>query len=275
MRSKLIKGKEWLVNDLFIPNSNRMGAVFLLGLLCVSCYACASASKNNSAHISYLVERELGKSVAINVMQQWGLPVKNRSIQSYVNFVGHAVAMHSRQPHPNYRFSILDNPKPYVVSVPGGIILMTSGLFSELANEAQLAAILAYQIALINEGVLMRSVIGSPDSDRLASIDVKNINEAQQSALTAAADKMNKVLMTEPLDISHNQPAWQSAIETLYRTGYYPGSLLQVAPYLSTEDASKYRHAMEDQLHSYGDIDELPVITERFKKYSRRIMKPE
>jgi len=264
MRSKLTK-----------DNNHRIGVFVLLGLFCFSCYACASVSKNNSEHITYLVERELGKSVAINVMQQWGLPVKNRSIQSYVNLVGHAVATHSRQPHPNYRFSVLDNPKPYVVGLPGGIVFVTTGLFRELANEAQLAAILAYQIALINDGVLMRSLAASPESEIFSVIDVKDISEAQQSALATAADKVNKALMGEPMKLSDNPSAWQSAMETLYRTGYYSGSLLQVAGYLSKEEASKYRGAMEAQQQSYVDIDELPVVAERFKKYLKRIEKTE
>ncbi len=282
MRSKLLtKGKVWLANQLATSNRHRMGAIFLLGLFCFSCYACASVSQNsresqnNSEDISYQVERELGKSIAINVMLQWGVPVKNRSIQSYVNLVGHAVATHSRQSHPNYRFSVLNNPKPYAVGLPGGLIFMTSGLFRELANEAQLAAILAYQIALINEGVLMRSVITPHERDRLANIDVKNINKTQQSVLAATADKMNKVLMTGPIAMSQNQLVWTSAVEALYRTGYHPGSLLKIAPYLSKEEALEYQDAMEKQLQSYGDIDELPMLAERFNKYSKRMVKPE
>ena len=92
------------------------------------------------------VEQGLGMSIAakigaLKLMQDPGL---NR----YINQVGQLVVAASSGFDLTFRFFIIDDPKRVnAYGCPGGYIFVTRGLLEHLKNEAELAAVLAHEVA--------------------------------------------------------------------------------------------------------------------------------
>lgn len=73
--------------------------------------------------------------------------VQNEALQKYVNHVGQWVAQQTSRPSLPWRFGLIQTDSIVSFSLPGGTVLISTGLFSLLENEAQLAAALAHDIA--------------------------------------------------------------------------------------------------------------------------------
>ena len=73
--------------------------------------------------------------------------VDDAELQRYVNDVGLWVASRSKRPELPWTFGVIDSEGINAFAAPGGYIVLTVGLFNLLENEAQLAGVLAHEIA--------------------------------------------------------------------------------------------------------------------------------
>ena len=76
--------------------------------------------------------------------------VQNESLQKYINHVGLWVAQQSSRPSLPWRFGLIQSDSIASFSLPGGTVLISTACFSLLENEAQLAAVLAHDIAHVD-----------------------------------------------------------------------------------------------------------------------------
>ena len=101
-------------------------------------------------------EQAIGQASAaklINVFHLYNNPDMNR----YVNLVGTAVARQSGR-SVVYHFGILDTDVVTAVSLPGGYVFITRGALANLKNEAELAGVLAHEIAHVDRRHLEKEV---------------------------------------------------------------------------------------------------------------------
>jgi predicted Zn-dependent protease len=91
-------------------------------------------------------EIKMGGDLAAMIMGAAPL-VQDRNKQAYVNRLGRWIAMHSERPHLPWKFGIIDSPDFNAFSMPGGYVLLTSGLFDQVRNESELAGVLAHEVA--------------------------------------------------------------------------------------------------------------------------------
>ncbi|HSP78383.1 MAG TPA: M48 family metalloprotease, partial [Myxococcaceae bacterium] len=70
-----------------------------------------------------------------------------RELTLYLNRVGRHLAARSSRPTLEWTFGVLDSPAVNAVSAPAGYVFITCGLLERLENEAQLAGVLAHEIA--------------------------------------------------------------------------------------------------------------------------------
>ena len=68
-------------------------------------------------------------------------------LSAYVADLGHKIAAQSDRPDLPFQFVVINNPEPNAWALPGGKIAINSGLIAILDNEAELASILAHEIA--------------------------------------------------------------------------------------------------------------------------------
>jgi len=71
----------------------------------------------------------------------------HQTLQSYVNKVGYWLVKHTSRPDLPWRFMVLDDASVNAFAAPGGYIAITRGMLASLNNEAELAGVLAHEIA--------------------------------------------------------------------------------------------------------------------------------
>ena len=91
-------------------------------------------------------EIALGRELAGRTMGAAPL-VSDVALQRYVNRIGRLIAAQSTRPDLPWRFGVIDTPSVNAFAAPGGVILVTRGLYEALDNEAQLAAVLGHEVA--------------------------------------------------------------------------------------------------------------------------------
>src|SRR5262249_45419213 len=91
-------------------------------------------------------EANIGKEYASLLVG--AAPLLDRpALQRYVNQVGRWLSLHSDRPDLDWRFGVLDTDNLNAFATPGGYVLVTKGLLARLKNEAELAGVLAHEIA--------------------------------------------------------------------------------------------------------------------------------
>jgi predicted Zn-dependent protease len=73
--------------------------------------------------------------------------VADPRLQRYVNQVGRWLASQTERADLPWRFGVLDSPALNAFAVPGGTIFVTRGLVEKMKTEAELAGVLAHEIA--------------------------------------------------------------------------------------------------------------------------------
>ncbi|MGZ5660701.1 MAG: M48 family metalloprotease, partial [Usitatibacter sp.] len=93
-------------------------------------------------------EDEIGLGDALTASFLGASPLHpDANLQRYVNRVGKWVALHSDRPELPWTFSVIDTETINAFAMPGGSIIVSSGLVKRLASESELAGVLAHEIA--------------------------------------------------------------------------------------------------------------------------------
>jgi predicted Zn-dependent protease len=90
-------------------------------------------------------EREWGNRIAQQVIKSAKI-VKDPAVNSYVNRIGHAIARNSDAKIP-FTIKVVDTDEVNAFALPGGYFFINSGLILAADNEAELAAVMAHEIA--------------------------------------------------------------------------------------------------------------------------------
>lgn len=72
---------------------------------------------------------------------------RNDALQRYVNQVGRYLTLHTERPDLPWHFAVLDADSINAFATPGGNIFVTLGLLRKMRDEAELAGVLAHEIA--------------------------------------------------------------------------------------------------------------------------------
>lgn len=130
-----------------MKNFNRItpGLIILLSLFALP--ACEIVSKLPFSETSN--EIKFGNQRTAEVLAATPLAL-NEPLQKYINQVGHWVSQQSSRPALPWHFGLIQSDSIVSFAIPGGTVLISTAYFSLLENEAQLAAVLAHDIAHIN-----------------------------------------------------------------------------------------------------------------------------
>ncbi|HEX6266451.1 MAG TPA: M48 family metallopeptidase [Burkholderiales bacterium] len=91
-------------------------------------------------------EIEIGQDMAARLLGAAPL-VANPALQRYVNNVGRWLASQAGRPDLPWQFGVLEASQLNAFAVPGGTIFLTRGLVQSMKSEAELAGVLAHEIA--------------------------------------------------------------------------------------------------------------------------------
>jgi predicted Zn-dependent protease len=91
-------------------------------------------------------EIEIGRDMAARLLGAAPLAADD-ALQRYVNNVGRWLAAQTERPGLPWHFGVLEAPQLNAFATPGGHIFVTRGLVARMQNEAELAGVLAHEIA--------------------------------------------------------------------------------------------------------------------------------
>lgn len=91
-------------------------------------------------------EIDIGRDVSARLLGAAPL-MANDGVQRYVNQVGRWLATQTERPDLPWQFGVLEAPQLNAFATPGGNIFITRGMLERMRSEAELAGVLAHEIA--------------------------------------------------------------------------------------------------------------------------------
>jgi predicted Zn-dependent protease len=168
------------------------------------------------------------------------------NMQRYVNRVGRWVASHAERPDLPWTFAVIDTDTINAFALPGGMVIISSGLLKRLGNESELAGVLAHEVAHIVKRHQIQAIQSSASTDFWTGIGKDVVADrvgrtgggaigqmGKQALVTAGSDFVKNGLLLRPLDRSMEYEADRMAVVIAARSGYDPYGLVVVLQMLS------------------------------------------
>lgn len=126
-----------------------LSLTLLLGCAHVPAKQKKSGSVSNHA-VAYFDQREaeMGRQIHQAIVTSFRVYTEPQAVD-YVTKTGEAITRHAGRKGLPYRFTVLYDPRVYATEAPGGYIYVTTGFLNFLENEAELSALLASEVALL------------------------------------------------------------------------------------------------------------------------------
>ena len=191
-------------------------------------------------------ETRIGGQIAGDLLGAVPL-VRDDKLQRYVNLVGDWVALQSGRKDITWHFGVLDTEDINAFAAPGGYIFVTKGLYRRLNNEAELAGVLAHEVAHVTlkhhlKVLKQSSLIGA--LGQAASHKVKDSDQAVQNLIGNGAE-----IMARGLDKNAEFEADRVGIVFAARAGYDPWGLPEVLQDLAGLPAKDSRTSLLYKTH--------------------------
>jgi beta-barrel assembly-enhancing protease len=185
--------------------------------------------------ISESEENLIGRAVAARILGAYPLE-QNEAATLYVNTVGQILALNSPRPQTlgGYHFAILDTPEANAFACPGGIVLLTRGLVKLCANEDELAAVLAHEVAHLVHRDGVKSIQRSRWAEVLASAGATRVKQRGQAAadlvshFDGSIGDIFQALVVNGYGRKAEERADLEALQIMLKAGYNPGALVAV-----------------------------------------------
>jgi len=199
-------------------------------------------------------EINMGEGIAAMILGASPLH-EDKNLQRYVNRVGRWVASQSTRPDLPWAFGVIDTPTVNAFALPGGKVFVSIGLLKRLNNEAELAGVLAHEVAHVMQKHQVKAIQSARTSGALQGVAQSAASEriartgAGQNALTSslsnaaageAIEFVKNGAFLRPLDKALEYEADRIGAVLAARAGYDPYGLvsaIQILSNLRSEDA--------------------------------------
>ena len=254
--------------------------------------ALQSGQKLKDATTEFTEEQEivLGQGIASNLLGAAPL-LPNRNVQRYVNRVGRWLAVQTERPDLPWQFAVLDDTGINAFAAPGGYIFITSGMLARMNNEAELAGVLAHEIAHVLKKHHLQAIKKSAGMSLFADIG-SHVVVAKTGVNSALANNLAgafKEVYTRGLDKEDEFEADRMGVVIAARAGYDPYGLpavLQMMQAFSPQDSGfalmfKTHPPLADRLvlfeklmtSSFERFEKQPTLAPRFMTSSGNVRK--
>jgi predicted Zn-dependent protease len=224
-------------------------------------------------------EVRIGRQIAGDLLGASPL-VRDETLQKYVNTVGRWVASQSSRDDLEWHFGVIESEDINAFAAPGGYVFLTKGLYKRLNNEAELAGVLAHEIAHVSKkhhlNLLKQSqLIGLVA--QTVSKETKNGDQAVQNIIGNGAE-----MLARSLDKDAEYEADRIGVVYAARSGYDAWGLPTVLQDMATLNTKDDRLALlykthptaADRLAHLGDavgdrFDNLPPGKEFSERFYR------
>ena len=165
------------------------------------------------SNISDEQEVAIGKQTNEQVLSQYQL-YNNSQIQQYVSNLGQELVSNSNSRDIPFNFQVLASDEINAFATPGGFVYVTTGLLKTAENRAQLASVMAHEIAHINERHGIKGLKQAVAARGIANTVGLDTNTLAPIAYQLAVDL--------PQSRSFEYEADSTGLEILQQAGYPP-----------------------------------------------------
>jgi len=191
-------------------------------------------------------EYYLGRAVAAGIISRYSA-LENQAANNYLNQLGQALAMRANaHALKGFHFLVLDTPEVNAFATPGGFIFVTTGMLSLVAGESELAAVLAHEIAHVQNRDAVSAIQNSRMTEALTLLAkdagsryAPSVPGSQYLNLfSGAVDDVISTLVTKGYSRGQEYAADTAAKRILIAAGYDPRALESVLQAMSTRVTS-------------------------------------
>ena len=109
------------------------------------------------ALLSKSTEAQIGRAIMRSIRNS-GMVVEDPQIAEYINEIGHRIAVQSNDGDHEFTFFVVNDPRINAFALPGGYIGVHTGLIEASRNEAELAGVIAHEVAHVTQRHIARAV---------------------------------------------------------------------------------------------------------------------
>jgi len=241
--------------------ANMCLSLVLAAAICEFGYA-QNINKGSINFFSIEKEIELGRRLADEVERQIPL-IDDASINEYVTRLGRNIARNSDVAVPT-TFKVTTSRDLDAFSLPGGFVYINAGLILECTNEAEVASVIAYQLAHI----AARHVTEMQSKAEL--VNFAGIPLVFQGGVATHSFRQTSALAPQQFFQFYRKNVTEAdslGVQYLYKTGYDPNAAVTMLQKVQALDASKRpstHPSPSDRLRDAQKvIDGLPPMPQR------------
>lgn len=195
----------------------------------------------------------------------------NANLQRYVNRLGRWISLQTPRPQLPWTFGVLDDAGYNAFAAPGGYIFVTKGLIDRMADEADLAAVLAHEMAHVVGKHHLKAMQKSAQSGLLTQVLATQVGGGASGAMKEQLLLVGRDLYSRGLDQSDEFEADRIGVVYATAAGYDPYGLMAVLQQLAatTGDNPAYTLLFSTHPATTARLDQLAAaMGERLDAYA-------
>jgi beta-barrel assembly-enhancing protease len=159
------------------------------------------------------------------------------ALQRYVNRLGRWISLQSDRPNLPWTFAVLDDVGYNAFAAPGGYVFITKGLVDSVADESELAGILAHEVHHVIAKHHLKALRKSAQTGLLTRVVASQLSNNLQGAVSAQLLALGREVYSKGLDQEDELEADRNGVALATRAGFDPYGLVAVLQQLRTAKA--------------------------------------
>ncbi len=172
-------------------------------------------------------EVRFGREIAARIVGRYGL-YKNEDLAKYVAMVGKSVSLNTDRQEIEFRFAVLNTDEVNAYAAPGGYVFITHGALAHMRDEAELAGVLAHEIAHVTQRHVVKELnIRASDASAASGLArlIGGTSEAARTAFSQAVEKALDMLFKDGYKREDEIEADKTGVTFAALSGYDPTGL--------------------------------------------------
>ena len=159
----------------------------------------------------------MASDISTKLRDRYGV-VQDKAVHRYVTLVGSVLVSASARPNLSWTFVVLDTDAVNAFAAPGGFVHITRGALALMENEAELANVLAHEIAHVTSKHTVKAI------QKAKAINL-GAQATRREVLSQAADRGYVILLENNFDRGDEMEADKIGITLANGAGYAPTGL--------------------------------------------------
>ena len=213
--------------------------------------------------------KRFGREQHPKVVAQFGGAYDDPALARYVDSIGQFLAAASHAPKVGYTFTVLDSPIVNAFALPGGYVYVTRGLLALADNEAEVAGVLAHEIAHITA----RHGSKRQSKGTLAGLGLTILGAVTDNEALVNLGRVGAHAMLSAYSREEEHEADEIGVTYLSRAGFDPGAMSSFLAKLRRQsefEASVHRRSARPVLDFFATHPRTPERVERVVAAARR-----